>query len=98
MTCPWPRESRMTLERVIIAATHLAGAVESGGRAEARRLTGDVIQLAGQSALQTVAQAAQRVLAAFAEGQCNQFDLEVAMIALADQIDRLVHAAMARAA
>ena len=83
----------MTLEDVIATATHLAAAVEAGDHRNARRLAVDVAKFAGSAELQTVAQAAQRVVDALSEDPTEQGDLGLAMIVLADEIALLIDVA-----
>lgn len=81
----------MTLEAVIAAATHLAGAVESGDQAQARRLAAEVALLASRAELQTIRQASQRVVDALTEQPDRRAELGIAMITLADEIALLIN-------
>jgi hypothetical protein len=83
----------MTLEDVIATATQLAAAVEAGDHKEARLLAADVFNFAGRAELQTVAQAAQRVVDALEEDLSEQGDLGLAMIVLADEIALVIDGA-----
>lgn len=80
----------MTLEDVIATSMHLAAAVEAGDHNEARLLAIDVAKFAGRAEFQTVAQAAQRVVAALSEPPSKQGDLGFAMIVLADEVALLI--------
>lgn len=82
----------MTLADVIASATHLAAAVEAGDHSSARVLAADVATFAGRAELQTVAQAAQRVVTELSDDPTEQGDLGLAMVVLADEIALLIDA------
>jgi hypothetical protein len=90
MVLPSYRGAIMALEQVIATATQLAALVEVGDLATARDTASKVTALAGQAELQTVANAAQRVLEALGATPVREEELGVAMIVLADEIALLI--------